>query len=51
MMQSSTRMSEIAPDDTKDDDDDNDDDDDDVKLPSADMDPDRLKAFNVSSFS
>ena len=42
-----TKLSESNPDDTKDDDD-NDDDDDDEKLASQDVDPERLKAFNVS---
>lgn len=46
---SSTKASEGAADDNRDDDDDNDDDDDDAKLPSHDVDPERLKAFNVST--
>ena len=41
-------MSESAVDDNRDDDDDNDDDDDETKLSSQDIDPERLKAFNVS---
>lgn len=44
---SSTKMSESAVDDNRDDDDDNDDDDDETKLSSPDIDPERLKAFNL----
>ena len=45
---SATKISESNPDDNKDDDDNDDDDDDDKLVASHDIDPERLKAFNVS---
>ena len=50
VFQSSTKASESYTDDIgKDDDDDNDDDDDDKLPPGQNKDPERLKAFNVST--
>ena len=42
-----TKLSESNPDDNKDDDDNDDDDDDEKLVASHDIDPERLKAFNV----
>jgi len=48
-VQSVAKSAETSASDVRDDDDDDDDDEDDVKLQSSGVDPDRLKAFNVSS--
>jgi len=47
-VQSVAKSAETSASDIRDDDDDDDDDEDDVKLQSSGVDPDRLKAFNVS---
>lgn len=48
-VQSVAKSAETSASDVRDDDDDDDDDEDDAKLQSSGVDPDRLKAFNVSS--
>jgi len=45
-----TKSIETSASDVRDDDDDDDDDEDDAKLQSSGVDPDRLKAFNVSLY-
>jgi len=49
-VQSAAKSTETSASDVRDDDDDDDDDEDDAKLQSSGVDPDRLKAFNVSFY-